>query len=204
MRLADNNEVLVMLCSQVFSLRPTLRAAFCLNGKYGGFNKLAKAIEEGSITAYMDIIKAGCTDPAALQAFLKPFHDPDALQSPLAISIYANRAELLEFILILAGVSTDPEQKQEPSEPITFDEYFERLFKIGTGFLWWSPSDTWEATPAEILIAYEARQDMLKSLFGKRDDTETIERTDGKLEPDRKSQINALGDLSVTSMRGVR
>jgi hypothetical protein len=203
MRLASEADIHIKLCSQVFTLRATLRAAYCLNKKYG-FGNLARAITEGSFTAYQDVITAGCSDVGALNALLKPFNAPGADITPLGDAILANREELLAFIAVLAGVTDQDTDNEAPaSKPISFEEYHAQLYRLGTGRLGWTPGQTWEATPSEIINANEGRlafvSDVLKSIFGsKAEDEIDTSHTDARAE------LNAIGDLGVTRMSEVR
>jgi len=200
MQPADDT-VLIVLCSQAFTLKASLRAASLLNLKYCGFDKLAAAIAEGSFTAYQDVITAGCTDPAALNAFLKPFHAPDSMMTPLGEAIFSNRAELLEFVLILSGAKHADDAPAQTGEPVSFETFHRILFKLGTGWLGWSPEETWKASPNEIMAAAGGRREMLSAIFGgKREDNNDLDIKDASA----RAELNALGDLSVTTMSKVR
>ncbi|WP_426609488.1 phage tail assembly chaperone [Bradyrhizobium sp. McL0616] len=107
------------------------------------------------------------------------------------------REQLLDFVLILSGVDTS-DDKAQSGTPMRFEEFFTRLFKIGTGYLGWSPDDTWNATPAEILAAREGRMELLIQLFGGKRD----EDTDSDLSGDR-DKLNAIGNLNVHSLGAV-
>jgi len=204
MRLSDD-EVMITLGSQAFTLKASLRAAHSLNLKYKGYHNLAEAISQGTFSAYLDVVTAGCTDPAALNAFLKPFHDPDAFMTPLGNSILSARDELLEFILVLTGARYKADEPSQRGEPITFEQFHETLFELGAGFLGWSPEDTWEASPSEIMVAAGGRKKLLALIFGGKPDDDTIERSDdGKLEESARAELNALGDLNVTTMPRAR
>lgn len=197
MRLAAERDIHIVLCSQVFTLRATLRAAYCLN-KYRGFANLGKAIQEGSFSAYQDVIAAGCTDVRALNAFLKSFSSSEANVTPLGETILGSRYELLEFVAILAGAAADEDTEPgRPSKPMTHEQFHTRLYQIATGRLGWSPEDAWEAKPSEIINANEGRlafvNDILGALFGKGDDNETIDASTGGLTADVRAELNAIG-----------
>ncbi|WP_316227872.1 MULTISPECIES: hypothetical protein [unclassified Bradyrhizobium] len=197
MRLAAEADIHIMFCSQVFTLRATLRAAYCLNRKYRGFANLAKAIQEGSFSAYQDVIKAGCADDGALNAFLKPFNASDADITPLGEVILGNRHELLEFVVILAGGTQDQDgQTGQPTKLITHEELHTQLYQAGTGLLGWTPEDTWEAKPSEIINANQGRfafvKDLLGVVFGKQEHGSTIDGTD-KLTAEMRAELNAIG-----------
>lgn len=171
MRLAANSFAL-HLGDKSFDLKPSLRAAFDLHHKYG-FQELSQAILDGSFTAIMDLITAtSAVTPIA------PLRD-----------ILDARDQLLEFVLILSGADTSNDQRSS-GKPMSFDDYFTKLYQIGTGWLSWSPSQTWDATPAEIMNAHAGRLDMLKAIFGSGKDDQTGS------EPPSKDDLNAIGDLT--------
>jgi hypothetical protein len=176
---------------RVFTLRASLWAAFNLYQEHGSYAALATAIAAGSFSAYCSIIRNACTDRAEFGRFQASLMDDDALTA----AILETRDDLLRFVRILAGADN---AKAEPSaKPITFEEYHTRLFKIGTGWLGWTTDATWDATASEILTAYEGRLDLLKAVFGKSGDEPT--EIDGR-DPNARAALNALGDLSTTSM----
>lgn len=192
--------VMITLCSQAFPLKASLRAAYHLNRKYTGFQNLANAIAQGSFTAYQDVI-GECADAAALNTFLAPFRDPDALMTPLRKSILGIQPELLELVRILAGVRQSDDEPAQVGEPIKFEDFHMMLYRLGTGFLWWTPDATWEASPNEIMEAAKGRRQMLEAVFGgKKDEGDNLSLSS----PDTRAQLNALGDLSVMSTKGPR
>lgn len=173
MRLATN--FALQLGDRSFDLKPSLRAAFHLHHKYG-FAVLYQAVADGSFTAMMDLITA--------------------TSSPVPVAsirgVLDAREQLLEFVLILSGADQSNDQRSS-GKPMAFDEYFTKLFQIGTGWLSWSPSETWDATPAEIMTAHAGRLDMLKAIFGSKEDQTGSE-------PPSKADLNAIGDLTVHSL----
>ncbi|WJR76007.1 hypothetical protein [Bradyrhizobium sp. NP1] len=181
------------LGSEVFTLRPTLRAAFFLNQKYDGFHNLSRYIAEGSLTTASDLITETVTEKAAWASYA-------LTDNSIVLDLMAARDQLLEFVLILMGAK-QPDHAPADAKPITFEEYHTKLYQIATGWLGWTPVVAWDATPAEIINAHQGRLEMLKAIFGgRRDDTETIDVKDA----DARAELNALGDLSVTTMSGVR
>ncbi|MCP2209448.1 hypothetical protein [Bradyrhizobium diazoefficiens] len=170
MRLAANTFAL-QLGDRSFDLKPSLRAAFDLHHKHG-FPELYQAILDGSYTASMDLIAA----------------TSEALPAASISTILNAREQLLEFVLILSGAESSGGKSS--GEPMTFDDYFTKLFQIGTGWLGWTADDTWDATPAEIMAAHAGRLDMLKAIFGSGKDDQA-----GSEAPS-KHDLNAIGDLT--------
>ncbi|WFU69446.1 hypothetical protein [Bradyrhizobium sp. CB2312] len=170
MRLAANTFAL-QVGDKSFDLKPSLRAAFHLHQKYG-FAELYQAIDDGSFTAIMDLIAA----------------TSDAMPVASIGTILGARKQLLKFVLILSGADTSGEKSS--GKPMAFDEYFTKLYQIGTGWLGWTAADTWNATPAEIMNAHAGRLDMLKAVFGSGKDDQA------GTEPPSKADLNAIGDLT--------
>jgi hypothetical protein len=188
MRLADDHFEL-KLGSKIFILRPTLRAAFRLDQIYEGFQNLHRAIADGSLGASTDLISQTVTDPTRWAAYAL------APNSTIARDLLAAPDQLLAFLMVLIGAN-EKSDKSQTGKPISFGEYFVELFRIGTGWLGWSPAETWASTPAEILNAHAGRVAMLKAIFGsKSSDDQPADIADGSL-ASVKDNLNAIGDLT--------
>jgi len=199
MRLADD-EFTVTLGTRSFVLRLSLRAASRLERKYEGYQNLSVAIADGSFSACSDLMAEACTDRKLWAAYI-------TMPGPSTVrDLLKAREQLLEFVLILSGAKhKGDEPAQAAGDPISFEEYHTKLFQIGTGWLGWTPEATWNATPAEIINAHTGRRAMLTALFGgKRDDEQTIEAKDGKLDSNARAELNGLGDLGVISLPRAR
>jgi hypothetical protein len=166
MRLADD-EITIRLKGEEIRLRPTLRAAYRLERRYSGFDKLIRAVADGNLAAMADVIGESSKRSSSLLDILERLGT-----TPLQSGIEVLTSPIISHVFALAGV--DP--KAKPESPggarITFAEFHERLFAIATGWLGWTPDTAWNATPAEILAAHGGRFDMLKAIFGspKKDD----------------------------------
>jgi hypothetical protein len=198
MRLADD-EATIILATRCFVLRPSLRAAFRLERKYEGFQKLSQAIADGNFSACADLIETACADPKSWIVYIAT-----ARTAPVS-EVLSARDQLLDFVLALSGAKPNKGDAQaQAGDPMTFEEYHTKLFQIGTGWLGWMPEATWSATPAEIINAQIGRREMLTAIFGgKRDDTETVDAQNG-LDSGARAQLNALGDLGVVSVPRAR
>lgn len=160
MRLAD--EIITLRVEgEAILLRPTLRVAMRLDRKFHGFAAVYRGVLEGSFTVMAEIIREGSVSPTSFPDYL------DAIAAmPLRKGIEPIRLALLTFVGILSGIDADNDNEAPSGEPMTAADYYTRLFEIGTGWLGWTPEQTWEATPAEIRAAYRGRLDMLKAIFG--------------------------------------
>ncbi|MDB5616163.1 hypothetical protein [Tardiphaga sp.] len=199
MQLASN-DVEIKVGRETLYLRPTLRAAFRLEQKYDGFEKLIRAIYTGHLAAYGDVIREGTGQRSALTDYLD-----NAGDTPLVVSLDLLVGPMCDFIVSLTG---DAEAAVEASKgsPISFKEYHTKLYRLATGWLGWPPAAAWEATPAEILEAYQGRTEMLASIFGgkKEGDENTLDATKGEVSGAIRAELNALGNLTKTTMAEVR
>jgi hypothetical protein len=102
--------------------------------------------------------------------------------------LMAATSDLIEFVLVLAGANDKTSGKAESGTPMPFDEYFTQLFQIGSGWLGWAPEDVWDATPAEIIHAQKGRMEMLKALFGSKEQSADVSSI--------RDDLNAIGDMT--------
>jgi hypothetical protein len=145
-------------------LRPSLRAAFRLEQRHDGFDKLIRAIADGDWRVMSDVI-AESSEPR-----VQDYELVRAIAGiPLKEVLPSLNEPLLSHVFALAGI--DPDKQGEPSkgERITFADYHAKLYRIATGWLGWTPKEAWAATPAEIEEAYAGRMEMLRAIFGSAD-----------------------------------
>lgn len=152
MRLAD--EIVIVLGGEVIVLHPALRHAIALERKPGGFKRLLDEVQDGSLTAAIELIE--------------PHHGHPLLANRIFDAGLATLMEpLTRYIFACAGI--DPDEAAQPKakgKTLTFAEYLLDLYRIGTGWLGWTPETTLDSTPTEIVEAYKGRADMLRSIFG--------------------------------------
>lgn len=160
MRLAED-EITITIGRETIHLRASLRAAYRLERRYGGFAEMAFEILNENIGVMADVIREGATEPTTIPALL------DSLgEMPLRVGVETLREPLYRFTQALAGVDPDAKPAEDTRAQITFAEHHARLFRIGTGWLAWTPETTWDATPAEIVEAYKGRVEFLQAMFG--------------------------------------
>lgn len=184
------------------TLRADLRALATIASKYHDFADLHGRIAAFDYAATVDLIAATCSDPDSL---LLPSNPNWLSYRTLDEFFTLVTPQLLTFIERMAGA--DEADSGEPSDPITLTELVERLFKVGCGWLEWSPNDTWNATPAEILLARDGLIEKLQKIHGSADadkqgDRKPINGSTGFSEADR-NRLNALGDYTVKTMAQV-
>lgn len=191
--LLGQDQITISLPPREFVLKASLRAAFRLHQDYGSYAELSRAVADGSFGACAELISHTCTDEKGWIYYQTT--RPDVVRQVLA-----NRENLLEFVLVLAGAKQSGDEPSEPAQPITFEEYHAKLFRVATGWLGWSPDVAWNATASEIINARQGRIELLGMIFGEKSESETIDTTD----PKSRAALNALGDLGVKTMSQVR
>lgn len=181
MRLAD--EITIEFEHEVIRLRASLRAAFRLERQYGGFDKIIHAIADGNLSVCADVVCESSN--TTLHGFL------DCVATlPLRTAIERMTEPLSAHVLALAGVDGEANDAQPGAERVPFAEYFPKLFRLATGWCGMSPSQAWEATPAEITEAYKGRLELLGAMFG------GGKATDEPNDAESRRELNAIGDLN--------
>lgn len=152
-------ETIITIGDYRFVLRPTLRAAARLEQIYDGWGQLATAYTNYEFKALADIVVESSDDPNdAFDRLCKAVG-----QFPLGDIYKTIQSSIARHIGRLVGY--DPDATEVPTEqPVSFTEYHEALFKIGTGWLGWTPEQTWNATPKEIIVARAGLIDKLRAI----------------------------------------
>ncbi|MFC3169414.1 hypothetical protein [Paracoccus fontiphilus] len=148
----------------VVTLRASLRAAVTIDNLPGGFPQVWKQIAQQSLSQIRAVILATATDRQDAQHVLAATAD-----KPLASFLADAQAACLAVLAALIKAGDDsaaeaPSQGRASDKPMPLSEYFKTLYQFATGWLGWSPSDAWSASPAEIEAAFEAHIDRLVKL----------------------------------------
>lgn len=152
-------------------LQPSLRAAFDIVREFGGLDTALKRVESADLGAMASIIRIASTNKRGVSIFMHNISTYGVKHLPLIMPAF----ERFFFELISNPFGEDaPKPKgNQPAKPqpeLTPLQYYKQLFQIGTGVLGWTPEQTWNATLAEITMAYTGRtefvSDILKSIFG--------------------------------------
>ncbi|WP_421695472.1 hypothetical protein [Aestuariivirga sp.] len=107
--------------------------------------------------------------------------------------------QLLAFIFTMCGGDDDaPDDDASPSShrPLPLAEFYAKLYRIGTGWLGWTPADTWHSTPTEIVEAYRGRTELLQAIFG----APGSDDQDGNFKPDLDAKLDRDGLDSLKSL----
>jgi hypothetical protein len=183
------DEITIDLGHEAIRLRASLRAAFRLERRHDGFDKIVKGIADGNFSIMADVIRESAVPRTTLANL---FDCIGAL--PLRTAIERISEPLFAHVMALAGADGDTAGEPKPdAERIPFAEYHTRLFKLATGWLGWSPADAWDATAAEITEAYKGRRELLSAMFGSGKSDET---TTTKPDDETRRELNAIGDLT--------
>ncbi len=178
MRLA-NDDITIKFDHATIYLRPSLRAAFRLERRHGGFDKIIHAISDGNLSVMADVVRES-SDTDLL----------DCIGSlPLRDAIARMTEPLGAHVLALAGVDGEASNAAPGAERIPFSEYFPKLFRLATGWCGMSPSDAYSSTPTEITEAYKGRLELLGAMFG------GGKAADEPNDAESRHELNAIGDL---------
>lgn len=187
MKLAD--DITIRLGGEPITLRPSLRFAMRLERRPGSLGSLARDVMDGSLTAACEIIRDHVAGPHL---------ETRVFQSGIA----RLQGPLLAYVMALAGV--DPEdapandnREGKPAKSVPFSDHLASLYRIGTGWLGWTPKDTLDATPAEISEAHAGRLELLKAVFGTAE-TAPLKPSDVSLDDKVKM---AFGSFSTTVVK---
>lgn len=143
------------------TLRASLRAAIALEQAFG-FASLFQKVHDQSFTAYRAVIEAAATDRREADALLRSLS-----RVPLRGFMAGEQARLMDFCAALLPHAPEGERQEpenDPSKP--WAELFQDLYRLGTGWLEWTPSETWNASPSEIIAAVEGHSEKLVALAG--------------------------------------
>lgn len=181
MRIAAQN-ITVELAGRSFALRPSLGAAIRLAYEIDDFGALMKCLAEGHTEALALVISetSGNSIAEVRAALAPPFGGKLIPAIEACMSVVA---AMLDFGEKAEGNSTGP--------VVAISEVFEQLFTLGTGWIGWPPSATWEATPQEIIAAHSGRVAMLKAIFGSEEEDKPS-GPDFTADPDASNKLRAI------------
>lgn len=150
---------------RILSLRPTLRCAITLEAMHGDFDKLIEKLTAfDTQTVKAMITHAATSDPNPFLCHIE--------NAPLG-QLRANILPLL-FQVVAGFFPDDPEPRPTAAKPqrsLPWSKVFSELYGYGTGWLGWTPEQSFNATPAELIAAFNAHVTKLKAIHGGEDDT---------------------------------
>jgi hypothetical protein len=137
------------------TLRASLRAAMALDGLPGGIAVVWDGIARQNLTTLHAVIRGAATDRAEADRLLA-----HAATQPLAQ--FAHSAQAACLALMSGFLTTDAQGEAPPSDqapPRPLGEHLADLYRYGTGWLGWPPSEVWNASIAELETAFMAHVD---------------------------------------------
>jgi hypothetical protein len=182
MRLAD--DIRLKIGHRTVILRPSLRAATRLERKYDGFDKLLNAIGEGNLSAMVEVVAVSSPGTDVLKAIY---------DIPLFEIMPALFEALPAHVIALSGANQESTGQTAHGERSTYAEYHAKLYRIATGWLGWTPSQAWSASPQEILEAYNGHLEMLRATHGGAETAPTGERDSSELDREGLHSLSAIG-----------
>jgi hypothetical protein len=191
MRLAP--DIVIAHGGNAVRLRPSLRAAALLQHKHG-LGKVVRGISEANFDVILDIITAATDDPAAYRILVKRIDERGYC------CLYELADELTRLVAASFGIEADTnpaKPRNSADKEFTIEESLEQLFEIGTGWLGWSPADTWAATPAEIIVAQRGLVAKLKAIHGSAEDKPAYDPREPVAPAEIAQGIATLRALSV-------
>ena len=150
-------------------LRASLRSALRLERLHDGFGPLITKLDQFDTATIRAMIIAAATDYSAAQRFLASIST-----EPLQTYRHAVTGPLSSLLAaFFPPEATDTTcTSATPAKPVPWSEAYAQLYQIGTGWLGWTPAETWAATPTEITQALEGRVAHLIAMNGGASKTE--------------------------------
>ena len=130
---------------------------------HDGFGPLITMLDQFDTATIRDMILIAASDYSAAQGFLASISS-----QPLQTYRHAVTGSLSSLLAaFFPPVATDTTSTSTtPEKPVPWSEAYAQLYQIGTGWLGWTPAETWSATPTEITQALEGRVAHLIAMNG--------------------------------------
>lgn len=150
-------EILLCCGTHAVTLRASLRAAMALESLPGGIAVVWEDTARQKLTTLHAVIRAAATERVGAEQLLA-----HAATTPL--EHFAHAAQAACLALLSGFLKTDEPGEAtptsgEPAKP--FRDYLADLFRYGTGWLGWPPSEVWNASIGELEAAFLAHVDRL-------------------------------------------
>lgn len=147
-------------------LRPSLRAGYLIAQRYT-LDELRDALDQIRFSDIVYLIGLGSDDVEGTADFISKLSVDKGLSG-----LYDHLPYIAAFVDASLGLGT-AEDSASPGgtaqahfkEP-DFIRLFEGLFEFATGWLKWTPAETWAATPTEIHAARKGHFAMLRAIHG--------------------------------------
>lgn len=142
-------------------LRPSLRAAMQLAAYPGGFTELVAKLSQQDTYAVYEVIKQTATNSTIAHKFIRNTSTMPLVKMKEWLPI------LVDLVMaMLPTLPNDTKQSSGSSEARPWSSFYDELFTIATGWLGWPPSEAWQATPQEIISAFDGHLNKLRAIHG--------------------------------------
>jgi len=193
--LARSEEVTVHYGRWSVVLRPSLRAAMTLERLHDGWPGLLLELGQFRLQTVQAIIRASAVDRNAAEALLASF-----AAVPITAVKEAVTAPLSALLTLVLAPMTETAEPTAPAAPKPWADAYAELYRFGTGWLGWSPAETWAATPTEIAQALDGKLAHLIALNGGEGNAEDP----APYTPERLREIEELGFDPAFDREGLR
>ena len=179
------------------TLKASLRAAVTIANMPGGFAGASDGLLSQSYTACRAVLLATATDKGEARHYLARWSG-----RPLADFVSVSQAACLSLLAAFLQPGDDDaaqassrgsDGERQPTERMTFDRYFQTLYGYATGWLGWTPAETWAASPQEIEAAFRAHVDRLMQTSGYASDDTDQPKPDNAYTLEHLQQIEKQG-----------
>jgi len=181
-----NDEVLLSHGGHSVRLRPSLRAVSVVEQEFG-FERLLRRINERHLSTIAEVIRLTAVDYREADAFLKAM-----VGKPLGPFLDDTIPRLVDLVRAFIPEPVQTLDRHKSSTAVPWPDVYRNLYHTATGWLGWTPRQTWQATPNEINHAFAAHIAMLKATGVLMSDKEE-QQSDTGYTPERLKQIDELG-----------
>lgn len=201
MRLAAE-DILIAGRDHATRLRPSLRAAYILQRKYG-LQRLYQGVATGHFGIVLDILKNTADDAeAAVRVF-----DHQVTSEGLA-SLHKLADPLYAVLSASYGIDDEIkhpiEAKDRPDQLFDMERALVDLYEFGTGWLNWTPTQTWNAIPAEIMAAQRGFIAKHNAIHGSAEDEDQLSHDPREELTPEQLQANIAKLRSIAAQGGSR
>lgn len=184
-------EIVLEAHGHTVTLRASLRAAVTIDAMPGGFPSVWDQIARQSYSTICAAILATATHRQDAHRYLTAIAD-----MPMCESLPDAQAACLAVLASVLPEPTEPPAgRSTASQAVPLPDYFQTLYQYATGWLGWTPTETWAASPAEIEAAFGAHVDRLVKMTPgmSTDPDQTTASTPNAYTAERLQEIEALG-----------
>lgn len=174
-------------------LRPSLRAGYLIAQKYS-LDDLRDILDEIRFSDIVYLVNLGCDDENGTADLIAKLTTEKGL-SGLYDFVPGIRAFIEESLGLVSSsdrAGTEGQSQAHFDEP-DFIAEFEGLYEFATGWLYWTPAETWAATPTEIHAARKGHFAMLRAIHGDSSERTPQDKPQTAYTADDMKRVEELG-----------